>query len=455
MKRILSFVLVMVMCLSLLAACSEPAATTAAPKTSGLEDAQAYLAAMYKENDGTVARRDFTVVAAVMIDGVSFPVSWTTDAPDYVTIGAAQNNMVTIDIVEEPTEEVVFKLIATLTDAEGKTATVTITRVIEAVKKSGVEFVDAPVAGTAYKFAVAQNNLGQIIYFTGNMSGYYLETTDNPFAAADVFVEDVEGGQRIYFMAGEVKTYIDIVSRGPENPGKVNVVLTETPTCVFTWDAERKTFKTTVEENAWYLGCYNTYNTISASLTKYIDNLEVIGATQFPAGFATVNIVPEQVKEPAVDTAYKFAVAQNNLGQVIYLTGNMSGYYLETTVNPAEGVNVFVESVDGGVRLYFMKAGIKTYIDIVSRGPENPGKVNVVLTETPTCVFNWDAERKTYVAAVDENTRYLGCYNTYNTISASLTKYIENVEVIGASQFPAGMYIVEGFMDKEPTFETP
>ena len=453
MKRILSFVLVLVMCLSLLAACGEPAETTA-PKTSGLEDAKNYLAAMYKENDGTVARRDFTVVAAVMIEGVSFPITWTTDAPDYVTIGAAQNNMVTIDIVEEPAEQVNFKLIATLTDAEGKTATVTINRFIEAKKVTGIEFVSAPEAGTAYKFALVQNNLGQTLYFTGEMNGYYLATSDNPFDAVDVIVEDVEGGQRIYFMAGEVKTYIDIVPRGADNPGKVNVVLTEAPTCVYTWDADRKTYVTEVDGNTWYLGTYNTYNTISASLTKYIENLEVIGATQFPCGFCTVNIVAEQVAAPAVNTAYKFAVQQNNLGQTLYFTGEMNGFYLGTTVNPGQAVNVFVEEATGGVRLYFMKGEVKTYIDIVPRGADNPGKVNVILTEAPTCVYNWDADRKTYVSEVDGNTWYLGTYNTYNTISASLIKYIENLEVIGATQFPAGPYVVEGFMDKEPVFET-
>ena len=454
MKRILSFVLVLVMCLSLLAGCKEPAPTTAAPAGGSVEDAKDYLAAMYKDTDGTVARRDFSVVAVVMIDGVSYPVTWTTDAPDYVTIGAAEKNMVTIDIVEEPAEQVTFKLTGTVTDKDGKTASATFTRIIEAAKKTGVEFVAAPEVGTAYKFALQQNKLGQTLYFTGEMSGFYLATSENPFDAVDVFVEDVEGGQRIYFMAGETKTYIDIVPRGADQPGKVNVVLTEAPTCVFTWDAERKTYTTTVDGKSWYLGTYNTYNTISASETSYIENLEVIGESQFPTGFATVNIVAEQVKDPAADTAYKFALVQNKLGQTLYFTGAMNGSYLATSVNPAEGVNIFVESVEGGVRLYFMKGETKTYIDIVPRGADQPGKVNVVLTEEPTCVFTWDAERKTYTTTVDGNNWYLGTYNTYNTISASNTSYIENLEVIGDSQFPAGPYVVEGFMDKQPTFET-
>ena len=146
MKKILSFVLILAMVLCLFAGCGEEPTT---PSTAGatVEDAKTYLYAMYKDDDGTIARRDFKVVGAVMIDGVSFPIEWTTDAPDYVTIGAVENNMVTIDIVEEPAEQVTFKLTATMKDAAGNTASVSITRIIEAAKVTGVEFVAAPVAG--------------------------------------------------------------------------------------------------------------------------------------------------------------------------------------------------------------------------------------------------------------------------------------------------------------------
>jgi hypothetical protein len=236
------------------------------------------------------------------------------------------------------------------------------------------------------------------------------------------------------------------VPRGADQPGKVNVILTEAPTCVYTWDAVRKTYTTTVDGNNWYLGTYNTYNTISASNTSYIEDTSKIGESQFPAGLCTVNIAATQVKQPAVDTAYKFALVQNNLGQTLYFTGEMSGYYLATSVNPGEGVNIFLEAVEGGMRIYFMKEEVKTYIDIVPRGADQPGKVNVILTEAPTAVFTWDAERNTFVTTVETNQWYLGTYNTYNTISASNTSYIKDPAVIGESQFPAGPYTVEGFM---------
>ena len=453
MKKIIALLLALTLCMGLFAGCDlNNTKPTEAPVT--VDDAAEYLYAMYKDNNNTVVRKDFKRVAAVMIDGVKFDVEWTVDSSE-VTIGAVENSMVTIDINEAPTEKVVFNLTATVKASDGSSKAVVFTHTIEAAKKTGVEFAAAPVAGTAYKFALEQVSLGQIRYFTGAMDGYYLATSDNPFDAVDVFVEDVTGGQRIYFMNGDVKTYIDVIPREGA-AGKVNVVMTENPTATFVWDAVRKTFTTVVEGNTWYLGTYGTNKTISASNISYIEKPEVIGDSQFPAGFCTVNIVAEQIKTPAVNTAYKFALVQAGLGQTRYFTGAMDGYYLATSVNPAEGVNVFIEEVTGGHRIYFMKGEVKTYIDVIPREGA-AGKVNVVMTENPTATFVWDAERNTYTTVVEGNTWYLGTYGTNKTISASNISYIEKPEVIGDSQFPAGPYTVEGFMDKQPEFkeETP
>ena len=268
------------------------------------------------------------------------------------------------------------------------------------------------------------------------MSGYYLATSENPTAGVDVTVEEVEGGYHLSFMKDGVKTYIDIIPR-EDNPGKVNVVLTETPTAVFTWDAERKTMTAVVGDATWYLGTYSTYNTISASNVSYIEDVTKIGVSQFPATFATINFTYTPNDAEAVDgSSYVFALVQAELGQTLYFTGEMSGYYLATSTNAAAAAKVTAEAVEGGMRFYFDKAGVKTYIDIIPR-EDNPAKVNVVLTETPTAVFTWDAERKVYTAAVGESTWYLGTYNTYNTISASDVSYIEDVTKIGVSQFPA------------------
>ncbi len=145
--------------------------------------------------------------------------------------------------------------------------------------------VDAPATGTAFKLGYYQVALEKSLYFAGAMDGYYFATTEDESAAVDVFVEAVEGGYHLYFMDGETKTYLDIIPRdGTED--KVNVVLTTTPSAVFTWNAAASTFVVTGLQGAdWYMGTYGTYKTISASKIDYItgDNAEKVDVSQFPA----------------------------------------------------------------------------------------------------------------------------------------------------------------------------
>ena len=146
-----------------------------------------------------------------------------------------------------------------------------------------------PAAGT-YKYALVQAERGETLYFAGAMNGNYLATTTNAGAAADVTIEEVEGGFRFFIMDGEVKTYIDINEYAE---GKAGVRLTTEPTATFVWNAECGVFTAEVAGAPRYLGTYGTYNTISASDIKYIagENVAKIGVSQFPAGFGTATPV--------------------------------------------------------------------------------------------------------------------------------------------------------------------
>ena len=142
-----------------------------------------------------------------------------------------------------------------------------------------------PAAGT-YKYALVQAEIGKTLYFAGAMNGNYLATTENAGAAADVTIEEVEGGFRFYFMDGETKTYIDIHEY---TEGKAGVRLTAEPTATFVWNEECGVFTAEVAGAPRYLGTYSTYNTISASDIKYIagENLAKIDVSQFPARFGS------------------------------------------------------------------------------------------------------------------------------------------------------------------------
>ena len=444
MKKLIAIALVLVMCLGLFAACvQEPAPTEPAPTKSPLASAAAYLKTMYKDKAGKVLR-DFELVSVATIGDTKFDVEWTTDAAEEnVKIVPGENGKVTVDINEKPAEQVDFTLTATVKDAAGNTEKTELKFYIEAVEPEvvGTVFADAPVVGTAYKFALTQANKGVTLYFTGEMDGYYLAMSEDSAAGVDVKVEEATGGYYITFTKDGAKKYIDIIPReGAE--GKVNVVIADAPTAVYTWDAERKTMitKDKISGENWYLGTYNDYTTISASKISFIEDVTVIGVSQFPAGFATVGVAaPAFVDTPAVDTGYKFGLTQANKGVTLYFTGEMDGYYLAMSENAADGVEVKLEAATDGYYITFTKDGAKKYIDIIPReGAE--GKVNVVIADAPTAVYTWDAERRTMITKdkISGENWYLGTYNDYTTISASKISFIEDVTVIGVSQFPAG-----------------
>ena len=436
MKKLIAWTLLLAMVLAVFAGCNNN--DTPATAESLIGDAKSYVYNMYKDKAGK-ASRDFKLVGVVKVGEFSYDIAWTTDAAEEnVKVGAVENGIVVVDVNEDYAgeEDLKFTMTGKLTAGE-KTETIELNYFIPGVPATtgGPVWADAPTAGSSYKFALVQAERGETLFFTGEMSGYYLATSTSPVDAVDVTVEEVEGGFHLSFLKAGVKTYIDIIPRA-DNAAKVNVVLTEEPTAVFTWDAERKTMTAKVGEATWYLGTYGTYNTISASNVSYIEDVSKIGVSQFPAGFCALvyNFTPAE-GQPVVDTPYHFALVQAERGETLYFTGEMSGYYLATSTNPANAVNVSIEEVEGGYRMFFDKAGVKTYIDIIPRA-DNPAKVNVVLTEAPAAVFTWDAERKTMTAAVGESTWYLGTYGTYNTISASDVSYIADVSKIGVSQFP-------------------
>ena len=147
----------------------------------------------------------------------------------------------------------------------------------------------------------------------------------------------------------------------------------------------------------------------------------------------------EHVDTPVAGTAYKFYLTAKD-GKNYYFNGIISGKFLQTSTNIADGVDVYLEAVlDGetvtGYRFYFDNAGVKTYIDITT-----DGKATLV-TENPTAVFNYVAETNCWATTIGENAYYLGTYSSYTTIGASATSYIKP-DNTGVSQFPANFAVV-------------
>ena len=141
MKKIISVLLLLTLVLGLFAGCdltgTQP---TTAPKGNGLDAAAEYLYAMYK-NGSELTSSDYTVVGVVRIEDVSYTVTWTTDCEQIVVTPGA-DKMVTIDLPGDNTEEIAYKLIGTVADAEGNTKSVEFGRKVPAGILTEEQIVD-------------------------------------------------------------------------------------------------------------------------------------------------------------------------------------------------------------------------------------------------------------------------------------------------------------------------
>ena len=294
--------------------------------------------------------------------------------------------------------------------------------------------VTAPEADTAYKFFLIQGNLGKTLYLTGEVSGRYLVTTDKPDAAVDVYAEAAENGVKFYILVDGAKQYITVYKNADN---KDSVKFDAEGATVYTYNSEVNAWVTNLDGTDKYLGTYNTFNTVSVSNLSYI-NADNTGVSQFPAGLATLAdavIVPEASTTPVADTAYKFFLIQGNLGKTLYLTGEVSGRYLVTTDKPDAAVDVYAEAAENGVKFYILVDGAKQYITVYKNADN---KDSVKFDAEGATVYTYNSEVNAWVTNLDGTDKYLGTYNTFNTVSVSNLSYI-NADNTGVSQFPAGL----------------
>lgn len=108
-----------------------------------------------------------------------------------------------------------------------------------------------PVAeGKEYKIWVAQENLGRTFYVNGEMSTYYLATTQLQASGISVRVAATEDGYYLYYVSGNQRTFINIVQNGQY----INVVYGNTAISVYRYDSNLGTLVTNVNGTDYYLG---------------------------------------------------------------------------------------------------------------------------------------------------------------------------------------------------------
>ncbi len=289
MKKILAFLLVLVMALTSMVGCdliSDLLGGTEDGPT--LEEAKTYLFSTYKDAAAAIPN-DYDLVGKVIIDGTSFTVTWTVDSEVITIKESSKANFWTVDLPDTNAEEVAYVLTATITDAKGNKVEVKFNKTLPVIDSTGI--VTEPEEGVAYKLFLEQVNLGLTLFATDKSQKdeqKYIETTLDPKAAADYYVEKVDGGYKWYTTINGTKTYV--YAQGKDNNGNISkyIGFSAENASVFTYVQEIATWQVVINNIKYGVGTYGAYETVCISEVTYFkpDNINVADG-QFPLTFMT------------------------------------------------------------------------------------------------------------------------------------------------------------------------
>ena len=264
MKKLITGILATAIGLSCLVGCGEK------PSADGVNSARDYLNEMYRKQNVEV-RDDYEVLSQLMFDEQTYTITWTTDVSTVQIV--ERDGKTFVDVDPEATENVKYKLTATLTDAHGNTAQVTFDRVVKkAPSMVTAPISSSPVEGTEYKLYMYQSSKKQDLYFKGVMDGYYGATTQEFEEGVDIFVEYAAGSTTEFYLyfndANNAKKYISVVVSGThinfdiEQPtATTKFIYSNDYKAIITVDSFEKDGKT----EPCYLGTYGSYTTFGPS----------------------------------------------------------------------------------------------------------------------------------------------------------------------------------------------
>ena len=146
---------------------------------------------------------------------------------------------------------------------------------------SQVQVVTEPQEYVAYKMFVYQSKNGYGEFVCGGIDqNRYLITSKDISKALDIYTEENANGFSFYTTIDGAKKYINVTKN---DAGKIAILYQDTCLSVYTYHADIHAWVTTIEgeKSPFWLGAYNTYDTVSASKIIFI-NTENTGVSQFP-----------------------------------------------------------------------------------------------------------------------------------------------------------------------------
>ena len=141
------------------------------------------------------------------------------------------------------------------------------------------------------------------------------------------------------------------------------------------------------------------------------------------------------ITSPETGKAYKLSM---NNGKDLYFMGvinkDSTPWYMKSSENVADAIDVYLEAASGGYRLYFTINGAKTYLVMYKDGTH----YSLKLTTEPSTVYTWNSQYNTLVAMNEDKECFIGTSGTYNTFSCNTmdkvgSSYVAHLFGVGGS----------------------
>ena len=284
--------------------------------------------------------------------------------------------------------------------------------------------------GVAYVIGAA-NGKGTL-YFNGTQSSGRFNGTYTKADATKVYVEAVEGNFKLYFFAGDVKTYIVIADTSTGGSFTTDAAAAT----VFEWNAEKQTLAVAEDSNnrGFGVGATSTYDNFSCyDLTGaynwgQFEAVEGDVVTPEPpvhehkfvegkceCGEKDPNYVAPEVPAEGLAEGVAYVIGAANGKGTLYFNGTQSSGRFNGTYTKADATKVYVEAVEGNFKLYFFAGDVKTYIVIADTSTGG----SFTTDAAAATVFEWNAEKQTLAVAEDSNNRAfgVGATSTYDNFS--------------------------------------
>lgn len=386
MKKILSILLVLVMCLGVFVACGEP---------EPIDFSAAKTTVFNLYNGKLNSTKDYDVVGKTIVADVTYDVTWASSDSAITVKASSKAGFWTIDLPDSNEVEKTYTLTATIS-AEGQSTTLELSATLPKYSALQGDTSGAIEVGKAYTIGYKHDGTNKQYYINGYLSGYYLGTTETITDAVNFYFEEATDGYNLSYVLAGTKYYLNMVVNGNfVNPSTYDT----TPSTVYNYDEDLGTIYAMVGNDAYTIGVRTDTNDdgeyyttvgpvlVSQASEKYIIALfDSANADQAGDGLTT----PAEI----VNGAYALAEGAQ-LNGIYTLTGvitsideSYSSQYKNITLNM-----VVDGMTDKPIKCYRMKG---TGADVIAVG-DTITVVGVIKNYKGTIEFDSGCILKSYV----------------------------------------------------------